>query len=317
MNKFLYILTMLTVFFPIMGQDFNFYDIQIVKRINMGSESGQIQAGYIAPGLLSPSASIFISDKMYINDSLNQKLLVFSDDLNLEKEIKLLTYSFYERFFRQINSEVLVGTDYHDVTYINLNGEELADVNLHKINSNYKSFSAIGFENIVFGWTEDGEIFSIINPSSDQTQNKNNYKNPEETRRLFEAGSDFELPEGLSLDSEDMLNMNNEILSFEFRDFTKFWYNKDTSHWRSPKHAFLAYNSPNMYYLGRDQDRNWYWFDHPNKILVFSGNGIVLDIFSFDLSNITCNPAIHPSGDIYFISYDEEYVLLSKIERRW
>jgi len=75
-------------------------------------------------------------------------------------------------------------------------------------------------------------------------------------------------------------------------------------------------------YIGFDADGNSYWQNEikdsrPRKdiILVCSPYGEILDVF-YNPSSWN-KVAIAPNGDVYFLSYDKEWVYFHKVTRRW
>jgi hypothetical protein len=202
MKRWLNCLLFLMISFFVGAQDYNEYEIGLVRTYQIGSESGEIRPGMFSHALMAPTAISFTNNMLYVIDIENDRVNIYDSNFEYKAEINFENSILGGATLLVTEDEYFFAFDTHYAGCANSLGEEVYFVKFRDIIDNYKRNKFYPFKNIVFGWTEDGEIFSIINPSSDQTQNKNNYKNPEETRRLFEAGSDFELPEGLSLDTD-------------------------------------------------------------------------------------------------------------------
>jgi hypothetical protein len=72
-----------------------------------------------------------------------------------------------------------------------------------------------------------------------------------------------------------------------------------------------------MKYVGKDSDQNYYWTLDLRIICIFNKIGELIDIFSFDITKTKKIPTIHPSGDVYFLDYDENGCYLYRIKRIW
>lgn len=108
-------------------------------------------------------------------------------------------------------------------------------IDLTSSNKPFKNYSIIYFPNIVFAQLQSGEYISVINPSLDKEQNKKNFRNPEQTKKLIEAngGNEVELPQGLTMDAKGRLFLNGEI---QIRDYDMFleYFKKRNEGLKSP-----------------------------------------------------------------------------------
>ena len=75
------------------------------------------------------------------------------------------------------------------------------------------------------------------------------------------------------------------------------------------------------HYIGKDRDDNIYWvvgFLGNRKIIVLNQYGDILDFFRYRESLKSYGyPAVHPSGDIYKMDFDEKHHYLYRIKRVW
>jgi hypothetical protein len=73
----------------------------------------------------------------------------------------------------------------------------------------------------------------------------------------------------------------------------------------------------NNSYMGTDLRGNVYWNVGSYRGIVFGPSGWVIGSISYDRTDMVGRPVVHPSGDIYFIDFDTEYVYLRRIQNVW
>lgn len=139
--------------------------------------------------------------------------------------------------------------------------------------------------NILFLVDRKGRLYSVLNPSMDQGKNHANYRNPEQTVDLFKTDSVVDL-KGLSRDDKGRI----------FRDDVYI----------GP--AFMPVVGKYRYTIDSDSCR------------ISNGFTRIASIeFVLPLDEIHESTAIHPSGDIYILRYNQERNkhILYKIENTW
>ena len=178
----------------------------------------------------------------------------------------------------------------------------------------------VPFPSIVFVYDQAGHIHSILHPTTDTGENRRNTLNSDATRALF-TNNDEVIPEGLTIDEQDRLFLNSELVTRDYEVFLAYFIER-YSH-RGPyglleEHAFRLTASEFMPLVGRDGDGNWYWYNGFSKqIIIFDESGFVIDRFPLNPDQSLTIPAVHPSGDVYTLSFDDDGVTVWRIERRW
>jgi hypothetical protein len=199
-------------------------------------------------------------------------------------------------------------------------GESKAKVNFsdrYPVNDDIRSFFYYG--NVLFFHDGEGRLFSIVNPSLDEAANRKNFRNTEQTRKLFQPGSGFNL-KGLTLDSEDRIFLNGELQTRDFAAFFSFWaklYKNEKSKLTKTGSYYGLSSASYMDFIGNDRNSNWYWYIGRKYVIIHNKDGAVISELEIDPEKSRIIPAVHPSGDVYFLSYDDKGVYLYKIARRW
>lgn len=133
------------------------------------------------------------------------------------------------------------------------------------------------------------------------------------------------LGSSVSLDRSSRLIIEGEISTVEYSAFIGFWNDKhdensydqpDVEITLDPEKFTRGYS---MYNLGRDIDGNYYWSILHTAVLVFNPDGFLIDSFYIDRNDSVTIPALHPSGDVYFLGLNNSgsEISLNKIYRRW
>lgn len=144
---------------------------------------------------------------------------------------------------------------------------------------------------VLFFLDQDNKIHSIINPGMDETQNRANYRNPEQTKKLFEKDSGVDL-KGLTLDSRGLYFLNGVFLGPPFLPIIGKWcYTLNTTG-----------AEVNSFGIG-DLSESIYFRNLDNSNTNENAEGY----------------AVHPSGDIFILKYDniKKSHVLSRIENTW
>lgn len=324
MNKKLLICLFLTTAMFIFADEYHSYDQELVKTFPIGSGSGEMRIDLMAPSDTGPSAVAFDEKGyLYISDILNSRVLVYAPGFELEKELVDL-YGVYAKQLVVSRDNYLLTYSYHFSFRIdNFQGEKKAAVYLR--NSEYRNTinpvsSYIYAKDIIFGYLKDGQIISIPGAGTNSKENLKKILDNEETHALFEEGSSYDL-DGLVLDDKNRLFLNGELLTRDYNIYYYYWKNRhEDVEIEQPKLDITMtaedYLKGSVTYLGKDKDGNVYW-NRSMGISVFDKNGVLLDVFLPTQLKSASYPTVHPSGDIYYLFYDEENIYLYKITRRW
>jgi hypothetical protein len=207
----------------------------------------------------------------------------------------------------------LIGTEYGFLSIINENGknEYFRDVPGHRI-------YCIGQGEVCFIY-DNQILYSLPNPGPDLVENNRRILDEKATRALFTDPVKYGLV-GVQLDNKNRLFVNGELETRDYWTFDQYWADQYPDYPRDKRHKYPVYSedtSPYIQFVGKDVKGNVYWNVHNNKILVYDNHGIVIDRFEYDREKSKTLPAVHPSGDVYFLDYDENAVSLYRVENVW
>jgi len=307
-----------------MAADYNSYEQELIMTFPVGTQIGEI--GYDNGYGRGPGA-LFFDEKgfFYICDGWNDKVLVYDSNYHFLKEIFNIYSSKAKQVFA-IDKKYFIDYSYNfSFSVDEFDGEKLFLINLS--NSEYRNeiyyYPSFIFEkNIVFIYLKNGSIICIPNPGKDNDKNMQKILDNNTTKDLFESASDYDLDD-LQIDGENRLFLNGELLTRNYKVFYNYW--KD-------KHERLKYKNRNnknikspqdflnsgfvMTYLGKDKSNNFYW-DANQAILIFNKEGWLIDGFISKNMKSKSIPTIHPSGDVYFLDYDQKGVYLYRVKNVW
>ena len=202
-------------------------------------------------------------------------------------------------------------------------------INLRDSDFNNSISSAPDFfyiKNSVYFRLKSGNLVSIENPGINSEENINkaiviSYDLPEYSYSDNNFNTELKM---LEFYEQDILVQDGEIKTIKFDVFDKFWNYKNQGNFQNDSNDFIenivdldGVSPIYIKYIGRDLDGNYYW-DYRGKIIINNNKGMMIEYFKYDYLNInTFPPAVHPSGDVYFLHYDSEAVYLNKIARVW
>jgi len=348
MRNLFVILFLIVIQYVMVAEKYHTYNLELVATLPVGEGEGELKVEY-AP---DPNPSAFAFDKngnLYISDLMIGKLVKYNPQFKYEKEF----YDGYSGGARQLfineNGEFLI---YNATTFAvdDSNGNKKIQINLYE--SKYRDKisgdpSFVYYDNIVFANLSDGSIISIPEPEKDKEKNKDKILGSEKTKQYIEDKANqnkfrnFNLSISGTNGNDKQMNVQNDIIidgNIETRDFRKYYNHiktkkKDKSKTDSKSNNFLSdlfsskidinpdtfiSNNRDLHYLGKDQNKNVYWKD-VDLVVIFNNEGELLDAFKFKQKKIhmLIPPTIHPSGDVYYLYYDDNNVYLYRIKRVW
>ena len=325
--KYLYIFFILLINLNcIFGESFHMYEENLINSFGFGTKIDNFTFNDNAPPAENKGPSTFSFDKnenIYILDSWANSMLVFNKNFELITIIKLnVQYNIVSKQI-EINYDRLI---FYNLAYsikIYENEELLSDIGQrqNRINQNINHDSFIYNNGLVFFWLNNGEINMFDNPGPDKSANVNKTINREE---ILDRISKYEIGiyNGITIDENNRLFYNKELITRDYEVYINYQISKYNSYeeWRSNNPYIINADlrkSNNKTYLGKDTNNNIYWKTGNKRILVFNSEGHLLDKFQYNRDISKTLPAVHPSGDVYFLDYDENEVRLYKITRRW
>lgn len=265
------------------------YDLQIsmVNEYENKKTHGDLyyndQAG---PDSTSGNFLSFNQNGLMILNQYDQNLIYIFSEINFSKPI-IISYSGENRgagIKAMDDGFLLFGGGYVDL--IKNDGSKYFSVVLYKLFSGMlpAKTNILYYADILFFIDEDYTLHSVLEPSMDQKQNMANYRDPEETKKLFAADSGVDL-HGLTMDEKGMLFMNGKSFYLQNQYYGSYSYN--------------ILDQQNVYISDGKQKTRISTVTSENEI----GE----------------STAIHPSGDIYFLKYNKikNTHILYRIENTW
>jgi len=236
---------------------------------------------------------IFYNKKLdYINEITDKKIFLYVVDYYEKRDNLLLCYTFQTLSAFNMDSMVLK----YNIS--------LGNFRKYVRGYGFRNNSIINFNNLILFYRRDKQIVSIIHPSMDPETNKQNFRGPEETRKIIK---EKQLPglENLSIDDKDRLFVNGELVTKDFDVFVEYWNEKHKKLKEKASKLNITVNPEShfggrLFNLGKDAAGNYYWGDGV-RILVFNKDGFLIDYFKGTNGDSITIPALHPCGDIYFI----------------
>lgn len=269
------------------------------------------------------SIGIDSEGKLYICDGWNRRIVVYDQDFQQK-------YSIFYEYYNMLNGadqlfiidELLYGIGIRSSAMLgDMNGNtffkiQFSNLPIQSVKINKNNY--IGYNNYYFFYLTNGDI-NCVPPPDDTSTSWKEWKvlNNQETRTLFTA----KIPEleGLSIDNDNMLYKDGKLYTRYYGHFYKYFSSLYDNWDVDNRHSIMPFPfsvSNSVYYIGEDKSGYTYW-DMGGLIRVYSKDGFVKSIFLYSIDDLFMFPAVHPSGDLYYLKYDPEGMYLYKIERQW
>jgi len=316
------------------GENIIKYNQELFKKIEHGKNIDEL--GYFEESVTVPEGPFGIGfDKtgyLYISDRWNRRIVIYDNkykayesinnisqyyaliaakQFEIDAQGNIVTYSLFESCISKIDKK-------HNIIF-NIKPNK---VSIFKdFNQNYY----VVYKNNFFYYTTgntDEEIICISNPEIDPEKNIKKILNTEQTKELFTSNSYFN-DDGLTLDSKNRLFLNGELLTRNYKTFYNYWLERyDNENNNENKKTLQKYwlskdASDEMNYLGKDYSGKYYWAYQNNYIAIYNPNESFFKLFEYDYNKSKSIPAVHPSGDVYFLDYDEKQVYLYRVKNVW
>lgn len=281
------------------AKDYNIYSTEVIKELKVGDETGSYSVNFLLPSEPNgPSATAFDKDGcFYILNHLDKKVVkydknfdfiaefhnqntMFGGVLTFDKSGKYILYSSPNIFsiYSENFDELIVKVWLIDTPYFN------------KILPN--SFVLID-EKVFFRNITNDEIYYIDKPVADYLINNLNIK---KANNLIEKVDKNKLKRHI----KDFINSEDVDIEKKFKT-------------RIDK---VLKKSNRVTYINTDDDFNTYW-KLSSLIIVINSKGDFVDIFIPENKKLRQYPSIHPSGDLYYLSYNEEQIQIHLLRRKW
>jgi hypothetical protein len=297
------------------------FDIFRAYEINKEPINFTISIGSDYPQ--GPSAIGFDANgRYYISDALNERLILLSREGEYRGEQRDLFCSFAQ-------SLLIVGDD-----IISNHGNGLAvDRNMKKMVRIFPfdgkgrcllPITAIDYfysDSIVIMSCPGYGIYAIYRPGVDIVENNKSIKNIEYVKMVFSSPEKYGLKD-VFFDDEYRLFKNNKLISSTFIAYYSYWNSRTNLDMqlfnKYPNDSNWVFKSSNADSVGKDSCGNLYWISG-SYLIICNDKGIFIDIINLYNAMYIAKtfPAVHPSGDIYFLDYDDKAVYLYRIKNVW
>ncbi len=299
---------------------YNEYLMILVHQFSLGSSTGELRV-YDASsmsGYPGPTSLTFLRDnRILIVDVWNERLSIFNDEFEIQEEIHTTNGRLVAGPFHYFADEnVIIGTSMPD-TWAGIDLEGDVFFRMSKTDSplpnNY--FRSYWYHNdVLFIHDRDNCLVSIREPSPVSEENRQRFLDTDQTRALFEAGSGWD-PQGLSIDEQDRLFLDGELVTLDFRTFSDYWY--EVHDGDMSKLSAFGRRIGGDTFIGKDNQGYTYWDAAHQFILVFSADGKLIEWFRYDFNKSSTPPTVSPEGHVYFMNSTQDTIDIYRVDRQW
>ena len=318
------IIILILIFIPfcIFPEDFNTYEIELIKSIPTGSSEDHLGYNEIirAGDTSGPAGMGFdVAGNLYISDYWNERIVVYDKNLTYTKYINLKNF-YIMNSAKQLFAEsdgIWGWSDEYSIAKIDYSGNKLFEIDFwndkvaKKLNHEF-----LVYKNYFIYFMKDGGFIYLDSLDKNKKKNKEKmiiYKNAEDfyTQNLRSTKNiDF------SISNNNELINSDKIINKDYKKYLDFWKRQHKKNDENHSDSFAKYSV--VTYIGMDKN-NWIYFavDIYKAIIVFDNDGYLVDAFIPRDFRYNILPAVNPEGDIFFINETSINILLYKITRRW
>jgi hypothetical protein len=294
--------------------------MESIKTFKVSSNLEKFKVNFRNDYPNGPTAMTFNENgELFISDPLNERVIKLDEHLEYSSEYKNLQtanvvapyYAKRDYLYSFHDGEILI--DY-------IQGDRIIKITVDLQKSIYSNLYSSGdfviFNDIFLTRLTNGKIIGILHPGNNINTNNQNILSEEKIGSILEI---LKL-KNLQVDDKNRIFIDGLLQTNNYTTFYNYLDEKIGNRINSKMRLnwdISKLNNNEMIYLGTDKDRNVYWHGGFKWIYVFNQEGILLCLFSYDFSNTKIVPALHPSGDVYFLNYDSDTIQISKINRRW
>ncbi|WP_020614629.1 SH3 domain-containing protein [Sediminispirochaeta bajacaliforniensis] len=321
-------LLLITYLYPVVAEPYHRYQEEEVATFSIGKERNEFmyKKNHDPGANAGPSSMAFSKEgELFISDTWNYAIKGLNQLWSVEEVIgcKDEYYNFLESYFLEVDTATIFGMQSSNAYgIVNRQGEKVIEIDFHldsmaEIREKDAS-NVVSYKRYIFQWLKDGGIVCFYKEGEETKEVRN-----EEVQELIKNDPRGDLA-GLSINEENRLFIEGRPLTRDYKTYIQYFldtYNieEDLQYRDDKRHIFrpLKQTSGNLSLIGEDSDGNWYWDVLRKYVFIFNKEGWVLDVFQYDDNISSTLPAVHPSGDIYFLDYDTEGVYLYRIENVW
>jgi len=319
--------------FPVMtllAQEYSTYQLEMLGNLDAkGIKLGiMFDAGSYA-GPTDPEIIIGDCGSLIFIDQVRNGLIFSDIGLSLRDRVKakiLDKYSQFGSIYWCYNNEIIMRSGQEIVSFDSF-GNRIIEIDfLRPFSPSVRDIevSDIRIGSVFFFIDDRNRLFSIANPGPDPEENAKRMLDEAATRALLKEPDKYGL-QGVTKDARKRIFLNGELQTRDYKKDIEYWMEKNSTTdiliYRNLKgHKFkpIHRDTYGMEYIGVDNKGNSYWMSLIGYTMeVFSSYGLIIDMFDYDPDIIRTKPAVHPSGDIFFLGYDEEGVNLYRVKNVW
>jgi hypothetical protein len=305
------------------SQSYHTYEAVYEKGFGIGDQENKSGVYYPSNeiGINGPSGIGFgVDGSCFVLDHINKRIVSLGKDWEFLKwwevnslpvESRIEATNDYVKIFSGRRFDCIDRKD---------TGRISVEFDLSRSNQRFQYYL---LDSVLFIYIDKG-LYSIPKPGADEEENNRKILGEEETRKILEEGELYGLA-GVKVDEKNRLFVDGELQTRDYKTYIEYWmdhYQIDDfqTYRRSDFHQFkpIHKDSREISYIGQDYAGCTYWnVIGLFYILVFNENGMCIETLKYDPEMSSTLPAVHPSGDIYFLDYDTEGVYLYRIENVW
>jgi len=297
--------------FHVTGQDFHRYEAEKIASL----PKDHFTFDFRSPGINGPLALGFNSQGiMYINDPLNDGICVFSADFKLIERITKKDIGYGFRYI--VHDGFIEAEEYDGIKIVFLKEKESFYFSFKELGSDIQR--GIWVQNKLFLYDSKKSLSLVLNAEESIVGRRLNVISSNQMKTLLNTPEMYGLQD-VTIDNQNRIFLNGVLQTRDYQTFSEYWSEKTESYSMNQKHKFkpMKSTSNGMVYLGIDGKGNSYWEISPKWLMIFNPEGWVIDAIQFDYKKTKTLPTVHPSGDIYFLDYDDNGVYLYRIKNVW
>lgn len=307
------------LFSNLFSQNMYKYPPEIIAQYSAGSGANEFKltnSDWDYPIKLGPTnITVNESGEIFIFDYYNLRIVgldnnfLFKDYINInEGQVMRNALDFY------IADDLLFSFEI-DVCWFQankFNGDSVISLGFRsqKTKGLIDDYNYYADKDLIIVYKKDGQMIGVVNPENVNRDNiRKNTLNTKQLKDYIEKNS----LKKYYIDDDNNLFINGLFYTRKFDKFDKYWKNyykinnmADGRYSIIPKTYLKGY----FHYVGMDSNHNIYFRHGSASIYIFNNKGVLIDLFKYDQDSNEENktkrvisPAIHPSGDLYFMTY--------------
>ncbi len=323
------------IFSQLNADDYHYYELNLLNSFSIGRNENQFGVikeeamGYGGPD--GPTALNFIDDQLVIVDALNNRIVELDDTYRFTNTIFIPAHIEFNgqlmksgEIYLYYSSRYMIMGFYEDGELIFNYNQNFSDDFVFKNSNSMLDFLYLQNDLIFFEENNSGQIILF-----DDLQDRiNDFEPVRESLSNFSSSLDqemFQTEMDVSVHFDDMnrLIVSDDISTLDYKTFLEYWKDKQESHNFTRPETEITVNPEkftrgySLFYIGKDNDGNYYWSIDSGSVLIFNKNGYLIENFVVNDRKTKAIPTVHSSGDVFFIGWDNRDFYLYNVPRVW